>query len=149
MVRTTTRFLLAGALAALTAPALAQSEPAAQTVTVTLTNVRADAGPLYVGLQTEAQFMKPAGIAGTVVQAPADGTVTVTLPDVPAGRYAVGVWQDTDRDGRFSTATDGMPTDGWSGIDAASWRAEPTFAQASMAVGAQPVTVTVAMIYPK
>ena len=139
--------ILAGALVALAGPALAQ--PTAEPVTVTITGVRADAGPLYIGLQTEAQFMQPAGVAGTVVKTPTDGTVTVTLPNVPAGRYAVGVWQDTDRDGRFSTAPGGMPTDGWSGIDAANWRAKPTFDQASMTVGASPAAVTVTMIYPK
>lgn len=142
-----TLILAAGAAVLAATPVLAA--PKGEPVTITLTNVRADAGPIYVGLQTEAQFMKSDGIAGTVVATPTDGTVTVTLPDVPAGHYALGVWQDTDGDHRFSTASDGMPTDGWSGIGAEGWTAKPTFNQASMTVGATPAAVTVTMIYPK
>ena len=139
--------LLAAASAALVA-APAHAGPAGEPVTVTLTGVRADAGPIYVGLQTREQFMKQAGTAGSVVPAPTDGTVTVTLADVPVGTYSIGVWQDTDRDGRFSMGADGRPTDGWSSIGAAALTAPPTFEGSSFTVAAQLAAVTLAMMYP-
>ena len=61
MIRMSVLAATALAGAALATPALAGE------VTVTLTNVRADAGDLYVSLQSEAQFMQAAALAGAPV----------------------------------------------------------------------------------
>ena len=72
--------------------ALAAAGPAlAGDVTVTLTDVRPDAGDLYISLQSEDQFMQAAAVAGEKVVNPQTDTVTVTFRDVPDGRYAMSV----------------------------------------------------------
>ena len=118
-------------------------------VAVTLTDVRADAGPIQVGLATEAQFRGGDTAVSRTVEPTADGTLVVTLPDAPPGRYAVSVWQDTDGDGRFSMGADGRPSDGWSMLNAADLRGPPTFEATSAEIGEAPAAFTLAMVYPR
>ena len=97
--------------------ALAAAGPAlAGDVTVTLTDVRPDAGDLYISLQSEDQFMQAAAVAGEKVVNPQTDTVTVTFRDVPDGRYAMSVWHDINGAGTFNMGPQG-PADGWSMID--------------------------------
>lgn len=135
----------------LTAAALlaaAASTPAlAGEVTVTLTDVRPDAGDLYVGLQTKDQFLKDAGLAGKMVANPQEGTVTVTLTDVPDGTYSLSVWHDIDGDGEFSMGPMG-PTDGWAMKDAAELRGMPTWEAQSFTVDGA-TTITEPVLYPR
>ena len=61
--------------------AMATAGPAlAGTATITLTNVRPNAGDLYISLQSEDQFMQAAAVAGEKVVNPQTDTVTVTAP---------------------------------------------------------------------
>jgi len=140
MIRMSVLAATALAGAALATPALAGE------VTVTLTNVRADAGDLYVSLQSEAQFMQAAALAGKTVENPKDGTVTVTFADVPDGQYALMVWHDIDGDGTFSMGARG-PADGWAMIGASGLRGMPTFAEQSFTLEGS-ARVTEAVIYP-
>lgn len=130
-------------------PAMLFAAPAlAGDVTVTLTGIKPNSGDLYVGLQTEEQFLQNAGIAGEIVRNPASETVTVTLRDVPDGRYSFSAWHDTDGDGTFSMGQNG-PTDGWAMLNAAELRGMPTFAAQSFAVDGAGTAVTERMIYPE
>ena len=135
-------------LAAATAlTALAVTTPAvAGEVTVTLTNIRADAGDLYVSLQTEAQFMQEAAVADEYVENPQDGTLTLTFSNVPDGRYALMVWHDIDGDGTFSMGPMG-PADGWSMIGASKLRGMPAFAAQSFTLDGS-ASITESVIYP-
>ena len=126
--------------------ATAASPALAGTVTVTLTDVRPGAGDLYVSLQSEAQFMQAAAVTGTMIENPQDGTVTVTLEDVPDGTYALSVWHDIDGDGAFSMGPLG-PTDGWAMIGAANLRGMPTFAKQSFTLEGS-ASLSESMIYP-
>ncbi|KPM15675.1 DUF2141 domain-containing protein [Citromicrobium sp. WPS32] len=141
MIRMSVLAATALAGAALATPALAGE------VTVTLTNIRADAGDLYVSLQSEAQFMQAAALAGKTVENPKNGTVTVTFADVPDGQYALMVWHDIDGDGTFSMGPQG-PTDGWSMIGADELRGMPTFAAQSFTLDGS-ATVTEPVLYPR
>lgn len=141
MIRKTILTAAALALAGAAAPALAGE------VTVTLTDVRPDAGDLYVGLQTEDQFLQDAGIAGEVIENPQDGTVTVNLTDVPDGTYSVSVWHDIDGDGEFSMGPMG-PTDGWAMKGASELRGMPTWDAQSFTVSGA-TTITESMLYPR
>ncbi|WP_260483378.1 DUF2141 domain-containing protein [Sphingomicrobium flavum] len=136
------KMIAGAALVAAVSPALAGD------VTVTLEGVRAGAGPLYVALQTEEQFMGDASVAGTLVDNPDSDRVSVTLSDVPSGAYGLAVWHDIDRDGQFGMGPMG-PTDGWAMIGGASMRGEPTFAQASFTVDEDGATLVETMIYPR
>lgn len=128
------------AMAGAATPALAGE------VAVTLTDVRADAGDLYVGLQTKDQFLQDAGIAGEMVENPQDGTVTVTLKDVPDGTYSLTVWHDIDGDGEFSMGAMG-PTDGWTMIGASELRGMPTWEAQSFTLDGS-ASITESMLYP-
>ncbi|GAB5347916.1 DUF2141 domain-containing protein [Alteriqipengyuania sp. 357] len=139
MIRMSIITAAALATAAFTTPALAGE------VTVTLTNVRPDAGDLYVSLQGEAQFMQAESVAGELVENPQDGTVTVTFAEVPDGRYALMVWHDIDGDGTFSMGPQG-PADGWAMIDAGDLRGMPTFAAQSFTLEGS-ASVTEPVIY--
>ncbi len=44
----------------------------------------------------------------------AEGTVTVTFPDVPAGRYAISVMHDENGNTSLDTNLFGIPKEGWS-----------------------------------
>ena len=137
------RMFTAAALLALTcaSPALAGE------LTVTLTDVRPDAGDLYVALQTEDQFLQAAGIAEEIVENPQESTVTVTLTDVPDGTYSLSVWHDIDGDGTFSMGPMG-PVDGWTMKGASELRGMPTWEAQSFTVeGATTLTETV--LYPR
>ncbi len=116
-------------------------------LTVTVTGIEARGGSLYVGVQTEAQYMKDEGIAGDIVAAPATGTKTFSF-DLPEGIYAVSIWHDFNANGSFDTDADGRPLDGWSSINAETLRAAPTFDQVSLAVPAGGEAVSLKMYYP-
>lgn len=128
---------------------LAATPALAGDVTIDLAGVQAANGQLYVGLQTSEQFLKDAGSHGTVVKAPKAGNHLLVIKDVPVGDYSVSVWHDTNGDGKFSKAPDGMPLDGWSMIGAESLRSEPQWEQAKFTASAGGTTVHLRMVYPK
>lgn len=139
--------LTAMAPAAILATAAFATPSLAGEVTVTLTNVRPDAGDLYISLQSESQFMRAGAIAEQVIENPKDGTITATFGDVPDGRYALMVWHDIDGDGTFSMGPMG-PADGWSMIGGAQLRGMPTFAVQSFTLEGS-AQVTEPVLYPR
>lgn len=130
------------ALSAIATPALAQD------VEITLIDVRPGAGPLYIALQSEDQFMQEDGVAGEFVENPDSATLTFSFPDIPEGRYSFTVWHDLDKDGTFSIGAMG-PTDGWTMPGAADLRGLPTFEVNSFMVTGPKTSVTEAMLYPQ
>ena len=141
MIRKTILTTAALAVATAATPALAGS------VTVTLTDVRPDAGDLYISLQNKDQFLQSDGVAGEIVENPQDGTVTVTLDEVPDGTYSISVWHDIDGDGEFSMGAMG-PTDGWTMIGARELRGMPTWDAQSFTLSGS-ATITETMLYPR
>lgn len=120
---------------------------AAADVAVDIGGVRAAEGPLYVSLQTAAQFMQNEGTAGTIVQKPGAGMVSVVLPGVAPGEYAVSVWHDIDGDGVFDRAETGRPLDGWSMLNGADLRGAPTFESVKFTVTDKGAKLALQMIY--
>jgi uncharacterized protein (DUF2141 family) len=134
--------LAAVAALSLAAPAMAGD------VTVTLTGVQARGGVLLASLQTQGQFMQPAGTYGDRVVDPAAGTVRVTFRNVAAGDYALMVLHDEDGDNQMKM--DGyMPAEGWAMVNGETLRAEPTFDQVKFTVAASGTTLSVPMSYPR
>lgn len=133
--------VLAGALAA---AGMAQAAP----LTVNVDGIEARGGKFYVGVQTAAQFMKDDGIAGEIVEAPEAGSRSFTF-DLPEGAYAVSIWHDFNNNGKFDTAENGRPLDGWTSPNAETLRAAPTFEQSAVSVGADGGAATLKMIYPE
>lgn len=127
--------------------ALIAGTAAAAPLSVMVDGIEARGGKLYVGVQTEAQFMKQEGVAGEILDTPAAGSQTFTF-DLPEGRYAVSIWHDFDGNGVFDLDAQGIPTDGWTSPNAASLRAAPTFDQSAVTVSVEGGAVQMDMIYP-
>ena len=138
-----TRF---AALAFAAATLMASSPSLAGEVEITLENVRPSAGKLFIGLQAEDQFMTDVRSIGRLIENPQEDTLTIVIPDVPDGRYALTVWHDIDGDGRFSKGPQG-PTDGWTMIGALQLRGMPTFEAQSFTVSGERTAITETMLY--
>lgn len=124
--------------------AAAYTAPPTAPLTVSVDGVRWD-GPLYVSVQTEAQFMQEAAAAGTIVHAPEPGSHSFTF-DVPPGAYAVSIWHD-DGNGVFDRDERGWPLDGWA-LSGTLGEGEPGFPGAAVTVGPDGTSVVLNMAYP-
>ena len=142
---------LLGALAALSISTLASTVAhAAEGVplTVTLNNVQATDMPLYISVQTKADYRSMKG-SGAVLKTTETGTMieTVTVPE--PGDYAISIWHDLDNDGRFSMNERYEIEDGWATSGDVPTGATPTFDQAKISVPAMGTGASVTMIYPE
>jgi uncharacterized protein (DUF2141 family) len=134
--------VLAAALVGMAAPAFAGD------VTVTLTGVQAKGGQMLVSLQSRDQFMQPAAAAGAKAEVTAAGDLTVVIPNVPAGDYAVVVLHDEDGNFQMAREPNGKPREGWAMSGAFPGGRPPTFDQVKISVPAGGASVTEAMVYP-
>ena len=129
------------ATACLAGPALAGD------VTVTLTGVQARGGSLLAALQTQDQFLQPAGAYGDRVRDPRAGTVRVTFRNVTPGDYSFSALHDADGDGQMKMEG-AMPAEGWGMVNGDTLRAAPTWDQVKFTVPASgDVALTVPMSY--
>ncbi len=126
------------------AAALLSSAAYAAPLTLSLDGVQGE-GPLYVSVQTEAEFMENSGTAGTIVQAPEPGAHEFTF-DVPPGAYAVSIWHD-DGNQVFDRDENGWPLDGWA-MSGAMGDGPPSFSDVAVTVDAEGTTVSLDMTYP-
>lgn len=134
---------LIASAAALAAAGLASAAP----LTVTVTGIEARGGTFYVGVQTEAQFMKDDGVDGEIIEGPAAGDRTFTF-DLPEGTYSVSVWHDFNANGTFDLAEDGRPADGWGAINGEALRGPPVFSDVSIEVPASGASASIRTLYP-
>lgn len=135
---------LMASAAALAAAGAAVAAP----LTVNVDGIEARGGTLYVGVQTEAQFMQNAGIAGEMIAAPEAGSQSFTF-DLPEGAYSISIWHDFNGNGQFDMSEAGPPADGWAMINGEAMRAAPTFAEASLTLPAAGKATTLKVIYPE
>ena len=135
--------LIAGtaATAALAAPAFAAP------LTVTVNGVQDRAAPLYVGVQTEEQFMEWAGVAGEKIEDASAGTHTFTF-DLPEGEYSVSIWHDLNSNGKFDMDESGIPAEGWAMNNGSALRGEPVFDEVKVELGAEGAQVVETVWYP-
>jgi len=83
-------------------------------LTVTLNGVAHDQGGMRVGLYDRAETFRKEDRAVAVQTAPAKaGTVVVTFPALPPGRYAVMAYHDEDGDGGLDRFMGMIPTEGY------------------------------------
>lgn len=101
--------LLAATFATLVAPVVAQ----AQDLVLNLVT-REAGGSLAVAVYADADaFRRSTGAVRTVTVPRTGGTTTVTIRDLPPGRYAVGTFHDTDDNGRLSVWPVGLPKEAY------------------------------------
>ncbi len=117
-------------------------------VTVTLTGVQPKGGQMLVSLQSRDQFMKPTAVTGTRAQVTAGGDMVLTIPNVPAGDYAVMVLHDEDSNFQMAREDNGKPKEGWAMSGTFAGGRKPTFDEVKVSIPADGATLTEAMIYP-
>ncbi|NHK29419.1 DUF2141 domain-containing protein [Parvularcula flava] len=117
-------------------------------VSITLTGVK-EGGTLYVGLQTEDQFMSMETVGGESMTVNADGDVTISLAGIEPGTYAFSIWHDINGNGEFDMAPQGWPEDGWSAYNVTMIMGAPSFSQVSFKVDDAGFETTEPMIYPE
>lgn len=135
--------VLAAALAGMGAPAFAGD------VTVTLTGVQAKGGQMLVSLQSRDQFMQPAAIRGAKAAVTTAGDLTVVIPDVPPGDYAVVVLHDEDGNFQMAREPNGKPKEGWAMSGTFPGGRPPTFDEVKISIPAEGAAVNEAMVYPQ
>ena len=132
------RLMVMGALAS----AFAAAPALAADVTVTVSGVQPNAGPVLAVLQRSGQFAKKGGAYKQTVQATSD-TVTVTFSNVAPGTYAAAAVQDTNGDGTVTIGKTG-PTEPF-GFSGPAQTGVPKFGPASQRITSAGGTMTVAL----
>jgi uncharacterized protein (DUF2141 family) len=123
------------AAAALLLTVWAQSAEPASFVDVTVTGVRNDAGHVRVAVCTRHDFLQPFCEHNASVRARA-GSVTVRVPNVPPGAYAVQAWHDENDNGKIDTNFLGIPREGIGFSRDAPFRfGPPSFSDAAFRLG--------------
>lgn len=129
-------------------PVWANDDSPVVPMTITLTDVMQSNVPLYISVQTEAEYRSMKG-QGTILKETAAGTVTKTVQLPSAGDYAVTIWHDLDNDGRFSMNERYEIADGWGTSGEVETSSAPSFQSAKITVPNFGAETTIAMIYPK
>lgn len=94
------------ALAAAVVPAMSLSSAAE--LTIALTGVHSDGGPIRIAVQNDAARFPGPAFRGLELPAHAS---EATIRDLPPGRYAVVVFQDMNRNGRLDRGLFNVPTE--------------------------------------
>lgn len=116
-------------------------------VAVRVQGVRNDQGSVVVGVCTEEVFIGGTCAFRATVPAQA-GAVTVTVPDVPPGTYAVRVYHDENGNERIDRNFLGVPLEGFGfSNDAPVRMAPPSFKDAAVTVGAGRLETTLTLRY--
>lgn len=117
-------------------------------VTVHVHGVFDPRGTMNVGLYLDPEtWMSPDYLyARTEPVGEVGETVTLVLPDVPAGIYGASLYQDVDSDGDFSRNALGIPTDPW-GIsnDATGFFGPPSFEAAAVVIRSPETTLNITL----
>ena len=139
--RKTIKNVIAGsALTLFAMPAIAAD------LTLNITGVIPNTGQVQVGLMDgpEGFPMTRTPLVGEMVKVGAEDNVSVTFKNLPAGTYAVSVFQDEDNDGKMATNFLGAPQEpfGFSN-NAMSFFGPPSFESAAITVGSEDVTTSI------
>jgi len=117
-------------------------------LTITVTDVIETTVPLYISVQTKADYRSMKG-SGTILKETSSGTLTETVQLPAAGDYAISIWHDLDNDGRFSMNERYEILDGWGSSGVTEMAGGPTFSSSKITVPNFGAETSVAMVYPK
>lgn len=133
-----TLFIATALLAASFATALSvppADEPNAHTLTVGFTNLSQRSGALYVGLINEESATSGGFFRKTRVMVTATDEPKVTFSNLPAGRYAVQVFQDLNNNMKLDYANE-MPAEPFGFSNVTSPTGPFSFQQSAVALDA-------------
>lgn len=110
--------------------------PETATLTLKVTGLRSTAGHLHVAVYDDpARFPQPGG-QHLGLSLPLDATtLTVTVPDLPPGTYAIAAYHDENGNGRFDRGLLGVPLEGFGfSADAPVLTGPPRFRTAAVTI---------------
>ena len=124
----------------------AASPPPSGAIVVDVSGIRSAQGMVRVSVCPRDKFL---GNCPWFASVPAQaGKVSVTVPDVPPGRYAVQAFHDADNDGKLARYWFGLPREGIGfSNDAMAHITVPRFAVAAFDHGAAPQHIAVTVRY--
>lgn len=113
------------------------------TITVTIPTQSSE-GSVMIGLYTEDIFMKAAPMMHA--DAPVkDGKATVTFENVPAGDYAILLYQDKNDNKQMDFEANGMPTEPYGASNNIMSFGPPLWNDTKFEVGTEPVSLEIRM----
>ncbi len=86
------------------------TEPATYKLTVTFSNVNNRKGKIYIAVANDATSFGGSAFRKTRVEVPATGEISVSFETLPAGKYAVQVYQDLNDNEKLDMSGQ-MPTE--------------------------------------
>ncbi len=126
------RFGRRAALLGLIWPALACGAQAA-TLSVNVDGVEGGRGNVYVSLCSGG--LEPFNCMNGVSEPAAGPTLSVTIPDVEPGVYAVAAYQDLNGNGSLDRSRNGLPLEPYGFSNGAGRFAAPSFERAALRIG--------------
>ncbi|GAB3247917.1 DUF2141 domain-containing protein [Chitinimonas naiadis] len=114
-------------------------------LTVSVTNLKNTDGHVLVGAYNRADtFLKTPAFVARVKAEP--GTVSTTLHDLPAGDYALSVYQDSNDNMKLDSNAIGMPIEPYGfSRDAAGNYGPPSYEQAKLSLPADGAAITITL----
>jgi uncharacterized protein (DUF2141 family) len=126
---------------------VAVSSTLAQTVEVTIKNVKEPKGEVRVGLFSDPKKFLKEPLMGKTVKAQ-NGELKVVFDQVPAGTYAISIIHDENENGELDSNFFGMPKEGFGfSNDAMGSFGPPDFEKASFKVAQTKEAVAISMRY--
>ena len=124
----------------------ASASASAATVQVKIDGVTSDKGALHVAVCDQETFLKKCKLTAS---APARvGSVTIDVPNVPAGTWAVLAYHDANGNNELDRNFVGMPKEGYGFSNGATAKfGPPSFKDAAMTVGEGNASATVTLKY--
>lgn len=109
------------------------TEPATYALTVTFSNVNTRTGKLYIGLANDAASFDGGSFRKTRVDVPPTGQISVSFESLPAGKYAVRVYQDVNGNEKFDM-TGQMPNEPFGFSNVKMLMGPPSFDQSAIEI---------------
>jgi uncharacterized protein (DUF2141 family) len=103
------------------------------TLQIEVGNIRDTRGAIRVGIYNKAsEFPDEKNVFLNRIVDPKKGVLTLEIPDLPSGEYAIAVYHDLNGNGRLDKNMLGVPTEpyGFSGSARGKWSA-PRFGEAA------------------
>ncbi len=120
------------------------------TVTVTITRIETLNAPLVIGLYSDEDSFKSKKAIDSLHVIPAKETITVAFRKVPAGTYAIALFQDVNKTGKLTTKEFGIPTEpvGISNYPLSGIPQPPKFKKAAFEVS-ENMAMTIPLMFSK
>lgn len=141
------RHLLRGCAAVLLLPAALATPLHAASLTVAVTGVRNGSGHVRIGVCTQSQFLGERCSYHAIVTS-RQGTVTVTIPGIQPGAYAIAAYQDETDVGHLRRGLFGIPKDG-TGFSRNPFpgMGPPSFQSCALSIGHRDAAISIALHY--